>query len=126
MLMPASGGVKRDRGIFFKILTLDDAGTLARRRTGASAPPTSAASSCRSMTALGDEMAGRAEFAHMDSCLHAGSNRSGFCSGGKGQLSGRNELKGRTRSGGLKTDTQAVSFAPSHAGAPACLCGIKA
>ncbi|MGV2336242.1 MAG UNVERIFIED_CONTAM: hypothetical protein LVR18_19775 [Planctomycetaceae bacterium] len=33
MLMPASGDAKRDREILLKILTMDDAGTLARWRT---------------------------------------------------------------------------------------------
>lgn len=33
MIMPASGNPKRDREIFLKILTMDDAGTLARWRT---------------------------------------------------------------------------------------------
>src|SRR3982750_383792 len=32
MLMPASGDPKRDREIFLKILTMDDAGTLSRWR----------------------------------------------------------------------------------------------
>ncbi len=50
----------------------------------------------------GDEMAKRAEFAHMDIGLYAGSNRSGFWRDGKFQRCDRNILKGRVRSGDLK------------------------
>jgi hypothetical protein len=51
---------------------------------------------------IGDEMAKRAEFAHMDIGLYAGSNRSGFWRDGKFQRCDRNILKGRVRSGDLK------------------------
>ena len=51
---------------------------------------------------VGDEMAKRAEFAHMDIGLYAGSNRSGFWREGKFQRCDRNVLKGRVRSGDLK------------------------
>ena len=51
---------------------------------------------------IGDEMAKRAEFAHMDIGLYAGSNRSGFWRDGKFQRCDRNILKGRVRSGELK------------------------
>ena len=51
---------------------------------------------------VGDEMAKRAEFAHMDIGLYAGSNRSGFWRDGKFQRCDRNVLKGRVRSGDLR------------------------
>ena len=51
---------------------------------------------------VGDEMAKRAEFAHMDIGLYAGSNRSGFWRDGKFQRCERNIIKGRVRSGELK------------------------
>ena len=51
---------------------------------------------------VGDQMANRAEFAHMDIGLYAGSNRSGFWRDGKFQRCDRNVLKGRVRSGDLK------------------------
>lgn len=51
---------------------------------------------------VGDEMAKRAEFAHMDIGLYAGSNRSGFWRDGKFQRCDRNLLKGRVRTGDLK------------------------
>lgn len=51
---------------------------------------------------VGDEMAKRAEFAHIDIGLYAGSNRSGFWRDGKFQRCDRNILKGRVRSGELK------------------------
>jgi hypothetical protein len=51
---------------------------------------------------VGDEMAKRAEFAHMDIGLYAGSNRSGFWRDGKFQRCDRNILKGRVRSGDLR------------------------
>lgn len=51
---------------------------------------------------VGDEMAKRAEFAHMDIGLYAGSNRSGFWRDGKFQRCDRNALKARVRSGDLK------------------------
>jgi hypothetical protein len=51
---------------------------------------------------VGDEMAKRAEFSHMDIGLYAASNRSGFWRGGKFQRCDRNALKGRVRSGDLK------------------------
>ena len=51
---------------------------------------------------VGDQMTNRAEFAHMDIGLYAGSNRSGFWRDGKFQRCDRNVLKGRVRSGDLK------------------------
>ena len=51
---------------------------------------------------VGDELAKRAEFSHMDIGLYAGSNRSGFWRDGKFQRCDRNILKGRVRSGDLK------------------------
>ena len=51
---------------------------------------------------VADEMAKRAEFAHMDIGLYAGSNRSGFWREGRFQRCDRNVLKGRVRAGDLK------------------------
>jgi Helicase conserved C-terminal domain/PLD-like domain/SNF2-related domain len=51
---------------------------------------------------VGDEMAGRPEFASMDIGLYAGSNRSGFWREGKFQRCDRNDLKARVRAGELK------------------------
>ncbi len=51
---------------------------------------------------VGDELVKRAEFAHMDIGLYAGSNRSGFWRDGKFQRCDRNVLKGRVRRGDIK------------------------
>ncbi len=51
---------------------------------------------------VGDELAKRSEFGHMDIGLYAGSNRSGLWRGGKFQRCDRNGLKGRVRAGDLK------------------------
>jgi hypothetical protein len=51
---------------------------------------------------VGDELAKRAEFAHMDIGLYAGSNRSGFWREGRFQRCDRNDLKARVRAGELR------------------------
>jgi hypothetical protein len=51
---------------------------------------------------VGDELAQRPEFAHLEIGLYAGSNRSGFWREGKFQRCDRNSLKTRVRSGELK------------------------
>ncbi|RFC53051.1 MAG: Superfamily II DNA and RNA helicase [Verrucomicrobia bacterium] len=51
---------------------------------------------------VGDELARRAEFSHIDIGLYAGSNRSGFWREGKFQRCDRNVLKERVRSGDLR------------------------
>lgn len=51
---------------------------------------------------VGEELAKRSEFSHLDIGLYAGSNRSGFWREGRFQRCNRNDLKERVRSGDLQ------------------------